>query len=55
MVGVIDGFLWCLLGGQTPIDWTALSLSLSLAVTTFFLWVGIRQFRKMEKSFADLI
>ena len=28
---------------------------LSLAVTTFFLWLGIRQFRKMEKSFADLI
>lgn len=53
MVGVIDGFRWCLLGGQTSIDWTAFSLS--LVVTTFFLWLGIRQFRKMEKSFADLI
>jgi lipopolysaccharide transport system permease protein len=53
MVGVIDGFRWCLLGGQTPIDWTAFGLS--LAVTSFFLWLGIRQFRKMEKSFADLI
>lgn len=53
MVGVIDGFRWCLLGGQTPINWQAFSLS--LAVTVFFLWLGIRQFRKMEKSFADLI
>jgi hypothetical protein len=30
-------------------------LWLSLAVTGFFVWFGIRQFRKMEKSFADLI
>jgi lipopolysaccharide transport system permease protein len=28
---------------------------LSLIVADFFLWLGIRQFRKMEKSFADLI
>ena len=28
---------------------------LSIGVTVFFLWLGIRQFRKMEKSFADLI
>ena len=26
-----------------------------LGVDGFFLWLGIRQFRKMEKSFADLI
>ena len=30
-------------------------LLLSLGVAAFFLWFGIRQFRKMEKSFADLI
>jgi len=30
-------------------------LWLSLAVTGFFVWFGIRQFRKMQKSFADLI
>ena len=53
MVGVIDGFRWCILGGNTPIDWRAFSLS--LVVTAFFLWLGIRQFRKMERSFADLI
>ena len=30
-------------------------LALSVGVAAFFLWFGIRQFRKMEKSFADLI
>jgi lipopolysaccharide transport system permease protein len=53
MVGVIDGFRWCLLGGESRIYWPGLGLS--LAVAGFFLWLGIRQFRKMEKSFADLI
>jgi lipopolysaccharide transport system permease protein len=53
MVGVIDGFRWCLLGGESRLYWPGLALSLGVA--TFFLWLGIRQFRKMEKSFADLI
>jgi lipopolysaccharide transport system permease protein len=53
MVGVIDGFRWCLLGGESRLYFPGLGLS--LGVTAFFLWLGIRQFRKMEKSFADLI
>jgi lipopolysaccharide transport system permease protein len=53
MVGVIDGFRWCLLGGESRIYWPGFWLS--LAVAGFFLWLGIRQFRRMEKSFADLI
>jgi lipopolysaccharide transport system permease protein len=53
MVGVIDGFRWCLLGGDSRLYWPGLGLS--LAVTVVFLWLGLRQFRKMEKSFADLI
>lgn len=52
VVGVIDGFRWCLLG-EADIHWPGAALS--LAVTTFFLWFGTRQFRIMEKSFADLI
>src|SRR6267143_1650280 len=51
MVGVIDGFRWCLLGGESRLYWPGLALSLVVAV--FFAWFGIRQFRKMEKSFAD--
>lgn len=53
MVGVIDGFRWCLLGGQSPIYWPGLILSLGVAIG--LLWVGLSQFRRMEKSFADLI
>jgi len=53
MVGVIDGFRWCILGGESPIYWTGFALS--LIVVVFFLWLGISQFRKMEKNFADLI
>ena len=53
VVGVIDGFRWCILGGQSQLH--VPSLVTSIGVTLFFLWFGIRQFRKMEKSFADLI
>ena len=53
MVGVIDGFSWCLLGGESRIFWPGFWLS--LAIAAIFVWLGIRQFRRMEKSFADLI
>ncbi len=53
MVGVIDGFRWCLLGGQSGMYWPGLASS--CAVTVLFLWVGIHRFRSTEKSFADLI
>ncbi|MGH7115901.1 MAG: ABC transporter permease [Stellaceae bacterium] len=53
MVGVIDGFRWCILGGQSRLYLPGLVVS--LAVTAFFVWFGIRRFRKTEKSFADLI
>jgi lipopolysaccharide transport system permease protein len=53
MVGVIDGFRWCILGGES--QFYLPGLALSTVVTVFFLWFGIRQFRKLEKSFADLI
>jgi lipopolysaccharide transport system permease protein len=51
MVGVIDGFRWCILGSPLYVP----GLVLSVCVTAFFLWFGIGQFRKMEKKFADLI
>ena len=55
MVGVIDGFRWCMLGGESQLYLPGFGLSLGVAA--FFLWLGIRQFRKMEKSFrrSDLI
>lgn len=53
MVGVIDGFRWCILGGENHIYLPGFGMS--VGVTSIFLWFGIRQFRKMEKGFADLI
>ncbi len=51
MVGVIDGFRWCLLGD--PMHWR--SFIVSVVITILFLFIGIYYFRKMEKSFADNI
>ena len=53
VVGVIDGFRWSLLGGQTRLD--LVTLLISMAVITLFLFIGIKVFRKTERSFADLV
>jgi lipopolysaccharide transport system permease protein len=53
MAGVIDGFRWCFFGDKLPLYWNGMFIS--LAVMFIFLLIGIRTFRKMEKSFADLI
>ena len=53
IVGVIDGFRWAILGGESNIYIPGFILSLFFAV--FFLVVGVMKFRKMEKSFADII
>jgi lipopolysaccharide transport system permease protein len=53
VVGVIDGFRWCILGGQSQLYLPGFLLS--IIVTAFFLWLGIRRFRKTEKRFADLM
>jgi lipopolysaccharide transport system permease protein len=53
VVGVIDGFRWCILGRASRIYWTGLGVSVIVIVS--FLLLGIRQFRQMEKTFADLI
>jgi lipopolysaccharide transport system permease protein len=53
MVGVIDGFRWCLLGGEHTMYWPGFALSL---VMIFLLVVtGIWYFRKTERTFADVI
>ena len=53
VVGAIDGFRWCVLGGESQIY--APGFAVSLLVVAFFLWAGIAYFRKTEKKFADLI
>lgn len=53
MVGVIDGFRWCILGGSTPLHLNEFIASIVVSVLSLF--IGIWYFRKMEKSFADVI
>ena len=53
VVGVIDGFRWSLLGGQTQLN--PVTLLISLAVIALFLFLGIKVFRQTERSFADLV
>ncbi len=53
MVGVIDGFRWAIMRGDSPIFWPGFLLSLLLVL--IILLTGVRYFRKTEKSFADLI
>lgn len=52
MVGVIEGFRWALLGKDNP-DFQAMGLSGSLVLLV--LLSGIVYFKKMERSFADVI
>ncbi|MFQ4140818.1 ABC transporter permease [Chlorogloeopsis sp. ULAP02] len=53
MVGVIDGFRWAILGGDSRIYLPGFALSLTLVI--LLLWSGIWYFRKMERTFADVI
>jgi lipopolysaccharide transport system permease protein len=53
MVGVIDGFRWAILGGDSQIYLPGFALSLGLVA--LLLWTGIRYFRRMERTFADVI
>jgi len=53
MVGVIDGFRWAILGGGAQLDLPGFILSLGLV--SLLLISGIWYFRKMERTFADVI
>jgi len=53
MVGVIDGFRWAILGGEVPLHMPALALSVVLSAG--FLALGVLYFRRLERSFADVV
>lgn len=53
MVGVIDGFRWAILGNDSNLYLPGFFLSLMLVIALFV--SGIWFFRKMERSFADVI
>ena len=53
MVGVIDGFRWCLLGGNYTLSATeVVSATLGLLI---LICTGVWYFRKTERTFADVI
>ncbi|CAN1210623.1 Transport permease protein [Tumidithrix helvetica PCC 7403] len=53
MVGVIDGFRWAILGGETKLH--LMGFSLSCGFVFVLLITGIWYFRKTERTFADVI
>lgn len=53
MVGVIDGFRWALLRGESALWWP--SILTSVVLTSVLCLSGIRYFRKTERTFADVI
>lgn len=53
MVGAIDGFKFCLFGGDAVYNWNYLMLS--VGVSFLFLFIGIKYFYKLERNFVDYI
>lgn len=53
MVGVIDGFRWAISGGRAALF--APGLVMSCAVTIVLVASGVWYFRRVEKTFADII
>jgi lipopolysaccharide transport system permease protein len=53
MVGVIDGFRWCVLGGVQNISWPEFAIALVDVVVLIV--SGFWYFRKTERTFADII
>ncbi|MGO8787568.1 MAG: ABC transporter permease [Terriglobia bacterium] len=53
MVGVIDGFRWCLLGAKSGVYW--LGLGIAVIDVIVLMASGIWYFRKTEQTFADVI
>ncbi len=51
MVGVIQGFRWALLGGNPP----DLTMLISVGVVLVLFVSGLYYFRRMEKTFADIV
>ena len=52
MVGVIEGFRWALLGKESP---DVPAMVISIAVVMALLFSGTVYFKKMERTFADVV
>jgi lipopolysaccharide transport system permease protein len=52
MVGVVDGFRWALLGKAGPLDTTVI---MSILITSIILIASLIYFKRVEKTFADVV
>jgi lipopolysaccharide transport system permease protein len=52
MVGVVEGFRWALLGTETQ---PGAIILVSVVMAIFILIAGAFYFRRMEKTFADVV
>ncbi|HPM28100.1 MAG TPA: ABC transporter permease, partial [bacterium] len=53
IVGVVDGFRWCLLRGEPALDPVSIGVSVLISLLTLFF--GVSYFKKVERNFADVI
>lgn len=53
LVGIIDGFRWCLLRGDSALFWPAQVIA--IVMIAVLLWSGLWFFRRTERGFADII
>ena len=53
MVGIIDGFRWCILGSKATVYWPGFLIA--IIDTVLLLVSGFWYFRKTERTFADVI
>ena len=53
IVGPINGFRWCILGGSSPLNF--LDFVISGGSIVALLWLGVSYFRATERGFADFI
>jgi lipopolysaccharide transport system permease protein len=52
MVGVVEGFRWALFGKTAP---DVSMFLISISITLVMLITGLYYFKRMEKTFADII
>jgi lipopolysaccharide transport system permease protein len=52
MVGVVEGFRWALLGSESAMS---SSVWISVGIAIFLLFSGVIYFRRMERTFADVV
>ena len=53
MVGIIEGFRWCLLVDHVDLYWPSVCISLFFGI--IFLFFGLNIFRSLERKFADKV